>query len=108
MQVLAGVIEVDDRSGLGEMLAGQVPDPRGAVAEEHQLADVAGAAAAGLAAHQEAELGGGGEGGQGGGGVRGPGRGAVLVEAGLGEGATKASPPGGGPAVFRPAGMGTV
>ena len=54
-----------------------------------RLADVAEAAAAGLACHRDAELGGGGEGGQVGGGVRVADRVAVLIEAGLGEAAAQ-------------------
>ena len=50
--MLAGVIEVDDLGGLGEVLAGQVPDPVRAVAQDGELADVPGAAAAGLGGHQ--------------------------------------------------------
>ena len=55
VQVLAGVVQVDDLGGFGEVLAGQVPDPVRAVAEDGELADVAGAAAAGLGGHQHAE-----------------------------------------------------
>ena len=46
VHVLAGVVEVNDLGGLREVLAGLVPDPRRAVAEEGELADVPGAAAA--------------------------------------------------------------
>src|ERR1022692_284720 len=43
VQVLAGVEHAGDLGGLGEVLAGQVPDPRCAVAEGDELADVSGA-----------------------------------------------------------------
>ena len=43
VQVLAGVIEVNDLGGFGEVPAGEIPDPDRAVAEDDQLADVAGA-----------------------------------------------------------------
>jgi hypothetical protein len=43
----------------GEMLRGEVPDPGGAVAQDSELADVRGTAAAGFAGHQDAELAGG-------------------------------------------------
>lgn len=46
VQVLAGVVDVHDRGGFGRDRGGPVPDPGGAVAEHHQLADVIGAAAA--------------------------------------------------------------
>jgi hypothetical protein len=45
VQVLAGVIQVDDLSGLGELGGGDVPDPGCAVADDGELADVLGAAA---------------------------------------------------------------
>ena len=48
--MLAGVVQIDDLSGFGEMLAGQVPDPVRAVTEDGQLADVPSAAAAASAA----------------------------------------------------------
>ena len=41
VQVLAGVEQVHDLGGLGELGGGDVPDPGGAVAEDGQLADVA-------------------------------------------------------------------
>jgi hypothetical protein len=44
VQVLAGVVEVDDLGGFGELAAGDVPDPGGTVAEDGELADVIGAA----------------------------------------------------------------
>lgn len=47
MQVFAGVVEVDDLGRrLRETLFGDVPDPAGAVADDDELADVAGAATA--------------------------------------------------------------
>ena len=61
VQVFAGVVEVNDRGGLRQDCGGQVPDPERAVAEDDELADVVGAAAAGLGVHQGGELGGGGE-----------------------------------------------
>ena len=36
--------QVDDLGGLGKMRAGEVPDPRGAVAQDGELTDVPGAA----------------------------------------------------------------
>ena len=50
VQVLAGVVEVDDLGGLGEVPGGEVPDPGRAVTQGGELADVAGAAAAASAA----------------------------------------------------------
>ncbi|HEY6314824.1 MAG TPA: hypothetical protein VIY52_29035 [Streptosporangiaceae bacterium] len=44
MQVLAGVVQVDDLGGFGELAVGDVPDPGGAVARDRELADVIGAA----------------------------------------------------------------
>ena len=48
VQVLAGVVEVRDGDGRGCDRGGQLPDPGCAVAEDDDLADVLGAAAAGL------------------------------------------------------------
>ena len=45
VQVLAGVEQVHDLGGLGELVGGDAPDPGGAVAEDGELADVVGAAA---------------------------------------------------------------
>jgi len=42
MHVLAGVKQVDDLGCLGEMRGGEVPDPRRAVAQDGELADVVG------------------------------------------------------------------
>ena len=70
VQVFAGVVEVHDRGGFGQDRGGEVPDPGRAVAEDDELADVVGAAAAGFGVHQGGELGGGGEAAQVAGGVR--------------------------------------
>jgi hypothetical protein len=51
--VLAGVVEVRDLGGLGEVLGSEVPDPGRAVAGEYELADARGTAAAGLSGHQD-------------------------------------------------------
>jgi hypothetical protein len=51
VHVLAGVEQIDDLGGLGEMLGGEVPEPHRAVAQDGELADVPGAAAAGLGGH---------------------------------------------------------
>ena len=104
VQVLAGVVQIDDLGGFGEVLAGQVPDPVRAVAQDGQLADVAGAAAAGLGGHQGPEPGGGREGGQVGGGVRVADRVTVLIDPGLGEHAGQFHLAGAGLAVFALAG----
>ena len=85
VDVLAGVVEVDDLGGGGEQLLGEVPDPDRPVAEHDELADVLGAAAAGLGVHQQAEPGGGVEGGQVGGRAGVADRVAVVIGAGLGE-----------------------
>ena len=85
VQVFAGVVEVHDGGGLGQDRGGQVPDPGRAVAQDDELADVIGAAAAGLGVHQGGELGGGGEAGQVAGGVRVTHRSPGVVDAGLGE-----------------------
>ena len=45
VDVLAGVVEVDDLGCLGELAAGDAPDPGRAVTEDGELPDVAGAAA---------------------------------------------------------------
>jgi hypothetical protein len=55
VDVLAGVIQIDVLGGGGEVLAGEVPDPGRAVAERDELADVLGAAAAGLGVRQAAK-----------------------------------------------------
>ena len=86
------------------MLAGQVPDPVRAVAEDGELADVAGAAAAGLGGHQGPEPGGGREGGQVGRGVRVADRVTVLIDGRLGERAGQFHLAGAGLAVFALAG----
>jgi hypothetical protein len=59
VDVLAGVVEVDDLGSLGELAGRDSPDPRGAVADDGQLADVAGAAADALGPDELLELGGG-------------------------------------------------
>jgi hypothetical protein len=64
VDVLAGVVEVHDLGGGRESFIGDVPDPRGAIAEDHELADVLAAAAAGFGVHEAGETGGGSEGGQ--------------------------------------------
>src|SRR5262249_59168005 len=56
VQVLAGVIQVDDLGGFREVPGGEVPDPVRAVAQDDQLADVASPVAAGLARPQDAVL----------------------------------------------------
>lgn len=48
VQVFAGVVEVDDGGGFGQDRGSQVPDPGCAVAEDDELADVIGPAAAGF------------------------------------------------------------
>jgi len=45
MHVLAGVEQIDDGGGLGEVRSGEVPDPGRAVTQDDELADVRGAAA---------------------------------------------------------------
>ena len=55
MQVLAGVVEVHDLGGPGELRGGDVPDPGGAVAQDGELPDVAGAAADPLGLHEAGE-----------------------------------------------------
>ncbi len=82
------------------MLAGQVPDPVRAVAQDGELPDIAGAADAGLGGHQLPEPGGGLEGGQVGGRARVADRVAVLVDPGLGEHARELDLAGPGPAVL--------
>ena len=72
---------------------------QGAVAEHDELADVLGAAAAGLGRHQGGERLGGGEAAQGAGGVGVAHRPAVFVEGGLGEQAGEFDLAGAGPAV---------
>ncbi len=99
MHVLAGVEQVDDLGGLGEMAGGEVPDPRRAVAQDGELADVPGAAAVGLGGHQDPELRRGGEGGQVGGGTRVADRVAVIICGGLGERRRHLDLAGAGPAV---------
>ena len=54
--MLAGVVEVHDLGGLGEVLGSEVPDPGRAVAGEYELADAGGTAAAGLSGHQDPEF----------------------------------------------------
>ena len=85
MQVLAGVVEVHDLGGLGELGGGDVPDPGGAVADDGELADVVRAAADALGLHEVRERGGGLEGGDVAGGVPVPDRVPVLVQLVLGE-----------------------
>ena len=79
VDVLAGVVEVDDLGGGGEQLIGEVPDPDRAVAEDDELADVLCAAAAGLSVGELGEPGGGFEGGQVAGRARVTDRAAVLI-----------------------------
>jgi hypothetical protein len=47
-QMLLGVEDIDDLDGVGEMLVGPVPDPRGAVAEDDLPGDSVEAAASGF------------------------------------------------------------
>ncbi len=82
------------------MAGGEVPDPRRAVAQDGELADVPGAAAAGLGGHQDPELRRGGEGGQVGRGTRVADRVAVVVCGGLGEHRGHLDLAGAGPAVL--------
>src|SRR5207248_1791475 len=63
VQVLAGVEQVDDLGGAGELVAGDVPDPGGTVADDGHLPDVIGAAADALGPGQAREGAGGLEGG---------------------------------------------
>ena len=93
------MVEADDLGGGREALAGEVPDPYRAVAEDDELADMLGAAAAGLGLGQVAELGGGGEGGQVAGGARVADRAALCAESALGEQAGELDLPGAGPSV---------
>src|SRR5215471_15824196 len=79
VDVLAGVVEVHDLGGFGEVLIGEVPDPYRAVAEDHQLADVPGAAPVRFGGHEHPELAGGVEGSQVGRGARVTHRAAVLI-----------------------------
>ena len=104
VQVLAGVIEVHDLGGFGEVLAGQVPDPHCAVAQDGQLPDVAGAAAVGLGGHQHPEPGGRRERGQVGRGARVADGIPVLIHLGLGEHAGQLRLAGAGLAVLAFAG----
>ena len=85
VQVFAGVVDVHDRGGFGQDRGGEVPDPGRAVAEDDELADVVGAAAAGFGVHQGGELVGGGEAAQVAGRVRVAHRPALVVDGGLGE-----------------------
>jgi hypothetical protein len=52
VQVLAGVPDVHDLGGHGELAASDAPDQGRAVAEDGELADVAAAAADALGLHQ--------------------------------------------------------
>ena len=54
--MLAGVVEVDDLGGLGELGGGDAPDPCGAVADDGELADVVRAAADALGPDETGEL----------------------------------------------------
>src|SRR6266571_2960087 len=81
----AGVEQVHDLGGFGEMLASQVPDPDRAVAEDGELADMPGAAADALGLHEVCEDAGGLEGGQVAGRVPVPDRVALVVDLVLGE-----------------------
>lgn len=83
--MFTGVVEVHDGGGFGQDRGGQVPDPGRAVTEDDELADVIGAAAAGLGRYQGGELGGGGEAAHIAGGVRVAHRSPVGVDPGLGE-----------------------
>ena len=85
VQVFAGVVDVHDRGGLGQDLGGQVSDPRSAVAEHDELADVFGAAAARFGLDQGGEPLGRVEGAHIAGGILVTYRPALLVDRGLGE-----------------------
>ena len=104
VDVLAGVVEVDDLGGGGKQLIGEVPDPDRPVAEDDELADVLAAAAAGFGVHELGEPGSGFEGGQVAGGARVTDRVAVVIGAGLGEQAGEFDLAGVRPAVFALAG----
>jgi hypothetical protein len=56
VQVLAGVEQVDDLGGLGELGGGDAPDPGRAVAEDGELADVVRAAPDPLGLHEVRRL----------------------------------------------------
>ena len=83
--MLAGVEQVHDLGGFGELVRGDVPDPGGAVAEDGQLADVIGAAADAFCLDQVPEHGGGLEGGDVTAGAGVPHRVSVLAGVVLGE-----------------------
>jgi hypothetical protein len=55
VDVLAGVEQIHDLGGLGELRGGDIPGPGGAVAEDGELADVARAAADALGSYQVPE-----------------------------------------------------
>ncbi len=99
VQVFAGVEQVDDAGGGGEALVGEVPDPAGAVAEDDELADVFGAAAAGFGLQEVGEHLDRVQGGQVAGRVRIAYRPVVLVGVGLGEQAGEFGLAGAGPPV---------
>jgi hypothetical protein len=79
VQVFAGVEQVHDLGGCGEALLGQVPDPAGPVAQDHELAQVFAAAASGFGGEQVSEVLDRFQGGQVAGGVGVPDRAAVGV-----------------------------
>ena len=56
VQVLTGVIQIDDLRSLGELLAARFQIHADAVTQDDHLADVGGATAAGLAGHERPEL----------------------------------------------------
>src|SRR5207302_9800909 len=99
-QVVAGVEQVHDLRGLGELGGGYAPDPGCAVAEDGELADVIGAAADAFCLYQVTEHGGGLEGGDVAGRVLVPHRVAVVIDVVLGEEDGKLNLAGPGPPVL--------
>jgi hypothetical protein len=85
VDVLAGVVEVHDLGGPGELAGGDAPDPGCAVAEDGELPDVVRAAADALGLDQAGERAGGLEGGDDAGGVPVADRAAVVAGPVLGE-----------------------
>jgi hypothetical protein len=101
VQVLAGVVEVDDLRRLGELRGRGIPDPGGSVAEDGELADVVRAAADAFGFHQVSERASGLEGRDDAGGGPVPDRVAVVVEFVLDEeDDAELDFPGPGPPVF--------
>ena len=98
-EVLAGVVDVGDVGGVGVKGPGHGPDPRGAVAEGDDLAEVLAAAAQVLGFHQLGEGVLAGEGGHVGGGAGVHHRPAVVIQARHGEQPGELDLAGPGPAV---------